>query len=162
MSFRAVALSVFVTFSFTAGAADYPTPKEGDWIARDFKFHTGEVLPEVRLHYTTIGKPEGIPVIVLHGTGSSAQGMLTPAFAGEMFGPGQPLDAEKYFVILPDALGSRKIDKALRRIEGQVSAIQLCRHGGCTISPGRGRSRRQARATDHRQFNGRHEHVAVG
>jgi homoserine O-acetyltransferase len=88
-----------------ANAADYPAPKEGNWIARDFRFHTGEVLPEIRLHYRTIGKPEGIPVVVLHGTGSSGVSMLTPAFAGELFGPGQPLDAEKYFIILPDALG---------------------------------------------------------
>jgi homoserine O-acetyltransferase len=88
-----------------ANAADYPAPKEGNWIARDFRFHTGEVLPEIRLHYRTIGKPEGVPVVVLHGTGSSGVSMLTPAFAGELFGPGQPLDAEKYFIILPDALG---------------------------------------------------------
>jgi homoserine O-acetyltransferase len=91
--------------SLAANAADYPAAKEGDWVARDFRFHTGEVLPEVRLHYRTIGKPEGIPVVVLHGTGSSGLSMLTPAFAGELFGPGQPLDAEKYFIILPDAIG---------------------------------------------------------
>jgi homoserine O-acetyltransferase/O-succinyltransferase len=91
--------------SLAANAADYPAAKEGDWVARDFRFHTEEVLPEVRLHYRTIGKPEGIPVVVLHGTGSSGLSMLTPAFAGELFGPGQPLDAEKYFIILPDAIG---------------------------------------------------------
>ena len=91
--------------SLAANAADYPAAKEGDWVARDFRFHTGEVLPEVRLHYRTIGKPEGIPVVVLHGTGSSGLSMLTTAFAGELFGPGQPLDAEKYFIILPDAIG---------------------------------------------------------
>ena len=78
---------------FTALAADYPTPKQGDWTAKDFKFHTGETLPELRLHYTTVGEPTGQPVLVLHGTGGSAAGMLTPAFAGELFGPGQPLDA---------------------------------------------------------------------
>src|SRR5262245_36068489 len=111
MIVRAAALSFFMTFPFVVSAADYPAPKQGDWIARDFKFHTGEVLPELRLHYTTIGKPEGIPVIVLHGTGSSAQSLLTPAFAGELFGPGQPLDAEKYYIILPDALGHGKSTK---------------------------------------------------
>ena len=88
-----------------AHAADYPTPKEADWIARDFKFHTGEVMPELRLHYTTIGEPSGQPVMILHGTGSSAKGLLTPQFAGELFGPGAPLDASKYFIILPDAIG---------------------------------------------------------
>src|SRR4249920_331084 len=105
MLFRSAAIFGLVMISLAANAADYPAPKEGDWIARDFRFHTGEVLPEVRLHYRTIGTPEGIPVVVLHGTGSSGQSMLTPAFAGELFGPGQPLDAAKYFIILPDAVG---------------------------------------------------------
>ena len=111
MLFRAAALLTFFAFAFAGNAADYPAPKQGDWIARDFKFHTGEVLPEVRLHYMTIGNPTGIPVVVLHGTGGSGQSMLTPAFAGELFGPGQPLDAEKYFIILPDALGHGKSAK---------------------------------------------------
>jgi homoserine O-acetyltransferase/O-succinyltransferase len=97
--------------SFSALAADYPAPKEADWIARDFKFHTGEVLPELHLHYTTIGEPSGQPVLVLHGTTSSAAGMLTPDFAGQLFGPGQPLDAAKYYVIIPDSLGHGKSAK---------------------------------------------------
>ena len=105
MLFRAAAIVGLVFISLATDAADYPAPKEGYWIARDFRFHTGEVLPEVRLHYRTIGKPEGVPIVVLHGTGSSGQSMLTPTFAGELFGPGQPLDAEKYFIILPDAIG---------------------------------------------------------
>ncbi|MGB9314972.1 MAG: alpha/beta fold hydrolase [Pseudolabrys sp.] len=105
MLFRAAAIFALAMIPLVANAADYPAPKEGNWIARDFRFHTGEVLPEIRLHYRTIGKPEGVPVVVLHGTGSSGVSMLTPAFAGELFGPGQPLDAEKYFIILPDALG---------------------------------------------------------
>jgi homoserine O-acetyltransferase/O-succinyltransferase len=102
---RVAAIFGLAMISLAANAADYPAAKEGDWVARDFRFHTGEVLPEVRLHYRTIGKPEGIPVVVLHGTGSSGLSMLTPAFAGELFGLGQPLDAEKYFIILPDAIG---------------------------------------------------------
>jgi homoserine O-acetyltransferase len=102
---RVAAIFGLAMISLAANAADYPAAKDADWVARDFRFHTGEVLPEVRLHYRTIGKPEGIPVVVLHGTGSSGLSMLTPAFAGELFGPGQPLDAEKYFIILPDAIG---------------------------------------------------------
>jgi homoserine O-acetyltransferase len=97
--------------SFSALAADYPAPREAEWIARDFKFHTGEVLPALRLHYTTIGEPSGQPVLVLHGTTSSAAGMLTPDFAGQLFGPGQPLDAAKYYVIIPDSLGHGKSAK---------------------------------------------------
>jgi hypothetical protein len=94
--------------AFTADAADYPVPKEGTFVAKDFRFHTGEVLPEVRLHYRTIGEPSGEPVVVLHGTGGSGASMLTPDFAGELFGEGQPLDAAKYFIILPDAIGHGK------------------------------------------------------
>jgi homoserine O-acetyltransferase len=94
-----------------ADAADYPAPQEADWIVRDFKFHAGEVMPELRLHYTTIGAPSGQPVMILHGTGSSAKGLLTPQFAGELFGPGAPLDASKYFIILPDAIGHGRSSK---------------------------------------------------
>ena len=94
-----------------AQAADFPAPKEGTWVARDFKFHTGEVMPELKLHYTTVGAPSGEPVLILHGTGGSGTGMLNPAFAGELFGPGQPLDASKYFIILPDAIGAGKSSK---------------------------------------------------
>ncbi len=70
-----------------AAAADYPAPKPGDWVAHDFKFHTGEAMPELKLHYLTIGDPSGTPVLVLHGTGGSAASMLTPGFVGELFGP---------------------------------------------------------------------------
>jgi len=88
-----------------AQAGDYPAPQEADWIARDFKFHTGETMGELRLHYTTIGSPSGQPVLMLHGTGGSAKSLLTAQFAGELFGAGAPLDAGKYFIILPDAVG---------------------------------------------------------
>jgi homoserine O-acetyltransferase len=106
------ALSVIVAMtSYGALAADYPAPKQGDWIARDFKFHTGETMPELRLHYTTVGEPSGQPVLVLHGSGGSAATMLTPAFAGELFGAGQPLDAAKYYIIIPDGIGHGKSSK---------------------------------------------------
>lgn len=95
----------------TAAAQTAPAPKEGSWVARDFKFHTGETMPELRLHYRTIGEPTGEPVLVLHGTAQSGAAMLGPAFGGELFGPGQPIDAAKYFVILPDALGHGKSSK---------------------------------------------------
>jgi len=112
MKFPAAALSAaFVLVSFAAGAADYPAPKQGDWIAKDFKLHTGETMPELRLHYTTVGEPTGQPVLVLHGSGGSAASMLTPAFAGDLFGPGQPLDAAKYYIIIPDSIGHGKSSK---------------------------------------------------
>src|SRR3954470_24704776 len=109
--FRAALSAVFVFTSFAAFAADYPAPKQGDWTARDFKFHSGETMPELRLHYTTVGEPTGQPVLVLHGTTGSAASMLTPGFAGELFGAGQPLDAAKYFIILPDAIGTGRSSK---------------------------------------------------
>ena len=109
--FRTSAAIVFALTSFSALAADYPAPKEGDWVARDFKFHTGEVMPELRIHYMTVGEPSGQPVLALYGTGSSAAAMLTPAFAGALFGPGQPLDTAKYYVIIPDAIGHGKTSK---------------------------------------------------
>ncbi len=112
MKFLHAALSAaFALTSFAAVAADYPAPKQGDWIAKDFKFHTGETMPELRLHYTTVGEPTGQPVLVLHGSGGSAASMLTPAFAGELFGPGQPLDASKYYIIIPDGIGHGKSSK---------------------------------------------------
>ncbi len=92
-------------------SADFPTPKEAHWSVGDFRFHTGEVLPELRLHYTTVGEPEGEPVLVLHGTNGSGASLLTPAFAGQLFGPGQPLDAARYYIILPDAIGTGQSSK---------------------------------------------------
>jgi homoserine O-acetyltransferase len=108
---RAVVGLTIALAPLSAWAQGYPTPKEGTWIARDFRFHTGEVMPELRLHYTTVGAPTGDPVLILHGTTGSGTGMLGPAFAGELFGPGQPLDAGKYFIVLPDAIGTGKSSK---------------------------------------------------
>ena len=121
---RLVAASVILTASLITAsfAADYPAPRQGDFIAHDFKFHTGEVMHELRLHYTTIGEPTGAPVLLLHGTGGSAANFLTKAFADELFGPGQPLDAGKYFVILPDAIGAGHSTKPSEGLRGKFPA----------------------------------------
>jgi homoserine O-acetyltransferase len=108
---RAAAAGLLALSSWPAAAADYPAPLEADWTIRDFCFHTGEALPEMRVHYATIGDPSGEPVLILHGTGGTGTGLLSPTFAGELFGPGQALDATKYFVILPDAIGTGKSTK---------------------------------------------------
>jgi homoserine O-acetyltransferase/O-succinyltransferase len=108
---RVAVLIILAMISTPVMAADYPAPKHSEWIARDFKFHTGEVMPELRLHYTTVGAPTGEPVLVLHGTTGSANSMLTPNFAGELFGAGQPLDATKYYIIIPDSIGHGKSSK---------------------------------------------------
>ena len=109
-----VRATTLISFSFvvhSASAADYPVPKESDWVARDFRFHTGEVIRELHMHYTTVGAPSGQPVLILHGTTQSGTTMLSPVFAGELFGPGQPLDASKYYIILPDSIGHGKSAK---------------------------------------------------
>src|ERR1700689_1211551 len=107
----ALVSAIFALMSCAAVAADYPSPKQGDFIALDFKFHSGELMKELKLHYTTVGEPTGQPVLVLHGSGGSAASMLTPAFAGELFGAGQPLDASKYYIIIPDGLGHGRSSK---------------------------------------------------
>jgi homoserine O-acetyltransferase/O-succinyltransferase len=109
--FHATTTVVLSLIAHSAAAQNYPKPKEGEWIARDFRFHTGEVMPELRLHYRTVGEPTGEPVLILHGTTGSGASMLAAAFADELFGPGQPLDASKYFIILPDAIGHGKSSK---------------------------------------------------
>src|SRR5688500_17573243 len=69
-------------------AQGYPAPQEGTWVVRDFKFHTGGALPELKLHYRTVGDKSGEPVVIMHGTTGSGAGFLSPNFAGELFGPG--------------------------------------------------------------------------
>lgn len=108
---RAICILVFALAALPGVAAEYPAPNEGSWVVRDFRFHTGDVLPELRLHYRTVGAPTGEPVLILHGTGGSGAGFLTPRFAGELFGIGQPLDASRYYIILPDAIGHGKSSK---------------------------------------------------
>jgi homoserine O-acetyltransferase len=105
---------VFLLLSAPARAAApaYPQPVEGDHVIRDFHFASGESLPELRQHYRTIGKPNGNnAVLIMHGTGGSGQQFLTDNFAGMLFGPGQLLDAGKYFIILPDGIGHGKSSK---------------------------------------------------
>jgi homoserine O-acetyltransferase len=111
----------FVSAIFTASfafAADYPTPTEGDYLVRDFKFISGETLPELRLHYRTLGKPEKDAqgkttnaVLIMHGTTGSGAQFIRPEFADELFGKDQPLDATKFFIILPDGIGHGKSSK---------------------------------------------------
>jgi homoserine O-acetyltransferase/O-succinyltransferase len=106
---RAAAGSSALTAS--TAATGYPAPKPADWIARDFKFHTGETMSELRLRYTTVGEPSGRPVLALHGSGGDAARLLTADFAGQLCGPGQPLDAAKYYIVIPDSLGHGKSSK---------------------------------------------------
>jgi homoserine O-acetyltransferase/O-succinyltransferase len=105
-----LAVNVMVYTEFSSATEVIP-PKSETWVAKDFRFHTGEVMPELRLHFLTIGDPSGEPVLLLHGTAGSSANMLNPAFAGELFGLNQPLDARRYFIIIPDAIGAGKSSK---------------------------------------------------
>ena len=123
--FLALAIAALSLRVLSVQAADYPAPQQADWIAHDFRFHTGEVMPDLRLHYTTVGARTGEPVLIIHGTAGSGTGMLNPEFAGELFGPGQPLDASQYFIILPDTLGAGKSAKPSDGLRAEIPALRL-------------------------------------
>ena len=112
------ALLLSVLTASIASAADYPTPTEGDFTIRDFKFASDETLPELRIHYRTLGKPEKDAqgkttnaVLIMHGTTGSGAQFIRPEFAGELFGKDQTLDATKFFIVLPDGIGHGKSSK---------------------------------------------------
>ena len=113
-----VAGLVLAASAALAEPVSYPAPVEGDFVLQNFTFTDGETLPELRIHYRTLGKPvkdsHGMvrnAVLIGHGTGGNGASFLTPQFAGELFCAGQPLDAAKYFIILPDGIGHGKSSK---------------------------------------------------
>ena len=115
---RIFALLLSILAASFGSAADYSAPTEGDYTIRDFGFASGETLPELRLHYQTSGKPEKDSqgkttnaVLIMHGTTGSGAQFIRPEFAGELFGKDQPLDATKFFIVLPDAIGHGKSSK---------------------------------------------------
>jgi homoserine O-acetyltransferase/O-succinyltransferase len=108
--------SVFLAAA--ARAAESPVPNDNDFIVHNFKFTSGETMPELRLHYRTLGKAvrdaKGVTqnaVVIMHGTTGSGAQFIRPEFAGELFGPGQPLDTTKFFIVLPDDIGHGKSSK---------------------------------------------------
>src|SRR5918993_3302863 len=111
------ALLLFVLVQPPA-APPLPQPTEGDFLITEFHFASGETLPELRIHYRTLGTPQknaqGIvtnAVLIMHGTGGSGGQFTGRGFAGELFLPGQPLDASKYYIILPDDIGHGRSSK---------------------------------------------------
>lgn len=96
--------SLFFTGS-TLSAAPLPAATEGDWVAPEFTFHTGEKLANLKLHYITLGNPKNPAILYLHGTYRPGSDVLSKDFGGELFGPGQPLDASKYYIISTDGIG---------------------------------------------------------
>jgi homoserine O-acetyltransferase/O-succinyltransferase len=116
---RAVAVAVlFASTAAVAQGSNYPAPVEAEYIIKDFHFASGESLPQLRMHYRTFGRPRadarGVvrnAVLIMHGTGGSGGSLVRAEFAGELFGPGQPLDAMRYFIVLPDGIGHGKSSK---------------------------------------------------
>jgi len=115
---RIFTLTFFLLAASFASAADYPAPTEGDYTIHDFKFASGETLPELRLHYRTLGKPQKDAqgnttnaILIMHGTTGSGAQFIRPEFAGELFGKDQPFDATKFFIVLPDGIGHGKSSK---------------------------------------------------
>src|SRR5689334_7447787 len=116
--FCLLASLLFCGWPAAAQLAATPATTEGDFVVKNFQFGSGESLPELRLHYTTLGKPAKNAqgrvtnaVLFLHGTGGTGHQFLSPIFAGELFGPGQLLDAARYYIILPDGIGHGKSSK---------------------------------------------------
>jgi homoserine O-acetyltransferase len=108
----AAMLALGCTFGTASPAANYPAPTEGDYSIKDFKFASGESLQALRIHYRVLGRPErgsdgriSNAVLILHGTGGSSANFINDIFAGELFGPAQPLDAATHFIVIPDGIG---------------------------------------------------------
>jgi homoserine O-acetyltransferase/O-succinyltransferase len=115
---RLCGLMLFAAAAGLLGAADYPMPEPGDYTIHDYHFQSGEVLPELRIHYRTLGSPQrderGLvrnAVLILHGTTGHGSNFLRPEFAGELFGKGQLLDATSHYIILPDGIGHGQSSK---------------------------------------------------
>jgi homoserine O-acetyltransferase len=107
------ALVAIIIFAGGSARAQQPETKSGDFVIHNFKFKSGETMPELKLHYTTLGQPThdaqgrvNNAVMILHSTGDSGGQFLVPRYAGVLFGPGQLLDANHYFIILPDSIGA--------------------------------------------------------
>jgi len=110
-------LAAFAAQAAAPPAKVWPT-REGDVVLKDFRFRDGESLPQLKIHYTSLGSPHrnaagqiDNAVMVLHGTGGDGKQFLRPQFADELYGPGEPLDIRKYYVILPDNIGHGKSSK---------------------------------------------------
>lgn len=107
-----VACAILLTLSpLTHADSTLPVPKEADWHASEFTFNSGEKINDLRIHYYTIGDKNKPAVLLLHGTNQPVKALLAQGFAGELFGPGQALDSSKYFIIIPESIGSGKSSK---------------------------------------------------
>jgi homoserine O-acetyltransferase len=120
-------LLVVLNLGFAADV--YPPPQEGDYVIHDFRFATGDTILKLRLHYRTLGKPQtdakGVTrnaILIMHGTTGSGAQFIRPEFAGELFGPNQPLDAAKFFIVFPDAIGHGQSSKPSDELHARFPA----------------------------------------
>ena len=150
-------------------AAAAPEPDAHDYVIKDFRFRSGETLPELKLHYYTLGQPKTDAagkitnaVLILHGTGGTGRQFLSPQFADVLFVPGGLLDPAKYFIILPDGIGHGGSSKPSDGLRDGLPALRLRRHGRGPARAGhQGAGRREA-AAGHGHVHGLHARLRVG
>ena len=138
-------------------------------VLKDFRFADGESLPELRIHYTTLGEPHrnaqgeiDNAVMVLHGTGGDGHQFLRPQFADELYGPGQPLDIAQILDHPSRQYRPRQIVQAVRRAANEIPEIRLCRHGRGAAPDADRRARHHAHAPDHGHVDGLHAQLHLG
>ena len=114
------ALLFFISFIIVPQGfcTDFYNRNEGDYIINNFRFNDGNTIKNLKIHYVTLGNPKGKPVLILHGTTGDGNSMLNDSFGHALFDKGKPLDAEKYFIILPDAIGTGKSSKPSDELKG--------------------------------------------
>ncbi len=152
-----------------AFAAAYPEPSSGDFIMKDFRFKSGEALPELKIHYRTVGTPQRDAtgrvrnaVLLLHGTGGSGESLLTDHFAGVLFGQGQVLDASAIFHHPAGRDRARTIEQAERRPARALSPLHLRRHGGGPVPAPYRKARGGPSAPGTRNFDGGNADLGLG
>ena len=172
MVIRVVVTAALVSIAAPAFAepdnTHWPNYKEGDFIIRDYKFADGQTLPELKLHYRTLGSAERNAageivngVLLLQGNTGTGANWLRPTLTEELFKDGQPLDAGRYFIIIPDALGRGGSSKPSDGLKGNFP-LPLSRHGRQRAPAGHRRAQGDPSAPRHRQFARLHAQFHVG
>jgi len=168
---RGFVLAGLVLASQFAVGAEAPAPREreGDFVIHNFEFSSGETLPEVRIHYHAFGEPKrdshGVvrnAVLIVHGTGGTGGSLIRAEFSGELFGPGQLLDATRYFIVLPDALGHGKSSKPSDGLHARFPRYGYNDMVETEYRPVDRRPGCETRAAHHGNFHGLHAYLAVG
>src|SRR5437764_2041697 len=168
-TFRVLTLLLSILVASFATAADYPAPTESDFTIHDFKFASGETLPELRVHYRTLGKPEKDAqgkttnaVLIMHGTTGSGAQIYSSRICRRAIRERSAARCDEVFHRIAGRDRSRQIEQAERRHARQIPTLRLYRHGGGRLSPLNGGTRRRSRATGNGNVYGRNAHLVVG